>query len=253
MKWVACCYLFEVCATVTSGSKKLSRGPSTAEVDAFLRKVAATPAVKARGERARLIFAMDATASREPTWDRACQIQGQMFEETAALGGLDIQLCFYRGFREFDASPWMSKSDELLARMARVSCAGGITRIERVLRHALAETKQKKVNAVVFIGDCMEEETDTLCHLAGELGLLGLPVFIFHEGYNAIAQRTFKEIARLSNGAYCAFDAASARQLRDLLSAVAVFAAGGRRALQDLGARKGGVVRQLTDQMKRDT
>src|SRR3546814_9870581 len=39
------------------------------------------------GRRGRLIFAMDATASREPTWDRACRLQGEMFKETAALGG----------------------------------------------------------------------------------------------------------------------------------------------------------------------
>ena len=56
-----------------------------------------TPAEAGEG-RARLIFAMDATASREPTWDRACQVQGQMFLETAALGGLEVQLVYYRGF-----------------------------------------------------------------------------------------------------------------------------------------------------------
>ncbi|MBM3512010.1 MAG: VWA domain-containing protein, partial [Alphaproteobacteria bacterium] len=59
---------------------------SRAEVDAFLKKVAQTVPVAAGG-RGRLMFALDATASREPTWDRACQIQGQMFAETAALGG----------------------------------------------------------------------------------------------------------------------------------------------------------------------
>src|SRR3546814_12721854 len=64
---------------------------SSPEVDAFLRKLADTPAPgPASGDkRGRLIFAMDATASREPTWDRASHLQAEMFKETEALGGLE--------------------------------------------------------------------------------------------------------------------------------------------------------------------
>ncbi len=229
---------------------KLPQRSSGAEVAEFLRKVAATPAPTSV-ERGRLIFAMDATASREPTWDTACQIQGQMFTETTALGGLDIQLCYYRGFGEFEATPWLSNSGDLLARMTGVRCLGGQTQIEKVLRHVITEARMKKVNALVFVGDCMEEDVDELCQLAGELGLLGVPAFIFHEGYEPIAERAFKQIARLTRGAYCHFDASSAQQLRDLLSAVAVYAAGGRRALRDFSQRKGGVILQLTHQIDR--
>lgn len=229
---------------------KLPQRSSGAEVAEFLRKVAATPARMSSG-RGRLIFAMDATASREPTWDTACQIQGQMFSETTALGGLDIQLCYYRGFGEFEATNWLSTSADLLVRMTGVRCLGGQTQIEKVLRHVITEAKRKKVSALVFVGDCMEEDIDELCQLAGELGLLGVPVFIFHEGYEPIAERAFKQIARLTRGAYCHFDAGSAQQLRDLLSAVAVYAAGGRRALQDFSQRKGGVILQLTHQIDR--
>lgn len=229
---------------------KLPQRSSGAEVAEFLRKVAATPA-RTSAERGRLIFAMDATASREPSWDTACQIQGQMFTETTALGGLDIQLCYYRGFGEFEATPWLSNSGDLLARMTGVRCLGGQTQIEKVLRHVITEARKKKVNALVFVGDCMEEDVDELCQLAGELGLLGVPAFIFHEGYEPIAERAFKQIARLTRGAYCHFDASSAQQLRDLLSAVAVYAAGGRRALRDFSQRKGGVLLQLTHQIDR--
>ena len=229
---------------------KLPQRSSGAEVAEFLRKVAATPA-RTSAERGRLIFAMDATASREPSWDTACQIQGQMFTETTALGGLDIQLCYYRGFGEFEATPWLSNSGDLLARMTGVRCLGGQTQIEKVLRHVITEARKKKVNALVFVGDCMEEDVDELCQLAGELGLLGVPAFIFHEGYEPIAERAFKQIARLTRGAYCHFDASSAQQLRDLLSAVAVYAAGGRRALRDFSQRKGGVILQLTHQIDR--
>lgn len=210
------------------------------------------PATRAGGERGRLIFAMDATASREPTWDRACQIQAEMFSETAALGGLDVLLCYYRGYGEFEASPWLSSADALLQRMTGVSCRGGHTQIEKVLRQAIEQTKQKKVQALVFVGDCMEEDVDRLCHLAGELGMLGVPAFMFHEGAEPVAQRAFREIARLTRGAYCAFDASSAGQLRDLLRAVAVYAAAGQKALQNFSKDRSEVVRQLTRQLGRD-
>ncbi len=230
--------------------RKLPSTSSREEVDAFLRKVAATPAVKAAGKRGRLIFAMDATASREPTWDHASHIQAQMFETTAAIGGLDIQLCYYRGYAEFDASPWVSDSTDLLRRMTGVFCLAGHTQIEKVLKHALAETTRQGVNAVVFVGDCVEEDVDALCGLAARLGMHGVPVFLFQEGRQPTAEQTFREIARLTKGAWCRFDAGSADQLRDLLSAVAVYAAGGRKALENFGQRRGGIVPQLVHQIK---
>jgi len=220
------------------------------EVDAFLRELAATPAVRpAPGQRGRLLFALDATASRQPTWDRACHIQAEMFKETAALGGLDVQLAFYRGFWEFEASVWLDSAGELLKRMTAVTCLGGKTQIGRVLKHSIAETKRKKVNAVVFVGDCMEEDIDELCHTAGELGLLGVPVFTFHEGGERKAAEAFHQIARLTHGACCPFDANSAQQLRELLSAVAVYAAGGRMALEDYSRRAGGATLLLGRQI----
>ena len=237
---------------MASSDKDLPQKSSKAAIDAFVEQIRSTPVIKPSGERGRLIFAMDATASREPTWDRACQIQGEMFSETAALGGLDIQLCYYRGFGEFEASPWLSSADELLQRMTSVSCRGGYTQIEKVLRHATEQTRQRKVQALVFVGDCMEEDVDRLCHLAGELGMLGVPAFLFHEGTEPVAQRAFREIARLTRGAYCAFDAGSAGQLRDLLSAVAVYAAGGQKALRDFSKDRSEVVRLLTRQLDRD-
>lgn len=227
----------------------LTRPSTGAEVAEFLRQVAAAPVVRAVGARGRLIFAMDATASREPTWDMACQIQGQMFQETAALGGLDIQLCHYGGLGEFDASPWMQSSRALLERMSAVRCRSGQTQIAQVLRHTIAETRRAKVNALVFVGDCVEESVDELCVLAGELALLGVPAFLFHEGNDPVVERAFRQIARLTRGAYCRFDAASPQQLRDLLSAVAVYAAGGRRALDDFSRRTGGVTRQLAHEL----
>ena len=219
-------------------------------VDAFLKKVAATPVVRSGvDQRGRLMFALDATASRQPTWDQACHIQAEMFRETAALGGLDIQLVFYRGFAEFSASAWFHEAADLLKHMSAVTCLGGKTQIGKVLNFAIAETKRQKINALVFVGDCMEEDIDSLCHKAGELGLLGVPVFIFHEGHDPTAAEAFQQIARLTRGAYCPFDASSAKQLRELLSAVAVYAAGGRTALEDYSRRAGGATLLLARQL----
>lgn len=235
-------------------SKNRGKLPSETHTEAavadFLAKLAQTPAPSLAGGRGRLVFAMDATASREPTWDRACQIQGEMFRATDALGGLDVQLVFYRGFGECKSSRWMSSSETLVRSMTSVFCLAGQTQIAKILRHAIIETKKRKVGALVFVGDCMEEEVDELCQLAGELGLLGVPCFLFQEGSDPVAGKAFKEMARLSRGAYCAFDASSAQQLCDLLSAVAVYAAGGRRALEDYGKARGGLVLQLTHQVR---
>ncbi len=233
-----------------AGDRKLPSKSSQGDVETFLKKVAAAPAVRPAGERGRLIFAMDATASREPTWDHACHIQAEMFRETAALGGLEIQLVYYRGFGEFQAGSWATTADALLRTMTRVMCLAGHTQIGKVLRHASAETKAKKVDALVFVGDCLEEDIDQLGQLAGELGLLGVPCFMFHEGRDEVAAKSFQQIARLSGGAFCRFDASSPKQLRDLLSAVAVYAAGGRKALADFSAKHGGVAARLTHQVK---
>jgi hypothetical protein len=231
---------------VTSKGGKLTENSSSANVEAFLREVARTPIRKPDARRGRLVFALDATASRQPTWDRACEIQGSMFEEAASLGGLEIQLVYYRGFRELRSEPWLSDGHRLARQMSAVICLAGQTQIIRVLRHTLAENRSTKVDALVFVGDCMEEDEDQLCAVAGELGLRGVPVFVFHEGGNAVAARAFRQVATVTRGAYCAFDAGSAGQLRDLLSAVAVFAAGGRRALQDFGEHRGGLALRLT-------
>ena len=235
-----------------SRDKKLpTEGRSdSADVDAFLRRVAATPAPVKHGETGRLIFAMDATASREPTWDRACQIQGEMFDATAALGGLSVQLVYYRGFGECRASRWVQDSRALVSAMTAVHCLGGHTQLRKVLRHALDETQAQRVHALVFVGDSMEEDVDELCAIAGELGLRGVPAFMFHEGADPAAALAFRQIARLTNGAYLRFDASSARQLKELLGAVAVYAAGGRKALKDYSRERGEAVLQIAHQIK---
>ncbi len=224
---------------------------SDADVAQFIARLKTTATPAAGGRRGRLIFAMDATMSRQPTWDLALGLQSGMFAEVKTIGGLDVQLVYFRGFGECRASRWVADPAELAGLMTTVQCRGGQTQLGKVLMHARAEAEAGVVNAMVYVGDAMEEAVDDVCARAGALALLGVPVFLFQEGDNLPATVAFKEIARITRGAHCRFDAGSARQLRDLLAAVAVYAAGGRRALERLSQSRGGDgARQLLGQMK---
>jgi hypothetical protein len=221
---------------------------SSAEVSAFLDQV--TTLQPSGAGRGRLIFAMDATMSRQPSWDLALELQADMFKAVKAIGGLDVQLVYFRGFNECQASKWVGDPEALARLMRQVTCQGGHTQIRKVLAHARRESEVAKVNAVVYVGDCMEEDIDELGARAGELGLLGVPVFLFQEGREPRAERAFREIARLTRGAYCPFDAGSSGQLRELLRAVAVYASGGRRALADFSnATRSSAAMHLLEQL----
>jgi hypothetical protein len=231
------------------GSEPAAATPR-AEVDAFLQRARTLAPPLAPGERGRLLFAMDATMSRQPTWDTACRLQGEMFREAASVGGLDVQLLYFRGFNECRASPWVSQAERLGDLMSRIDCRGGHTQIGKVLAHARRETAKAKVQALVYVGDAMEEAVDDLSASAGELGLLGVPALMFHEGHDAVAERAFREIARLTRGAYCRFDLGAADVLGELLRAAAVYAAGGIKALRDLSQRRHAGATLLLQQMK---
>ncbi|ACA16715.1 conserved hypothetical protein [Methylobacterium sp. 4-46] len=196
----------------------------------------------------RLIFALDATMSRQPTWDLACRLQAGMFEATAGLGGLAVQLVYFRGLGECRASRFVADARALTDLMAGIACRGGQTQIARVLRHARAEAAKGPVKALVLVGDAVEEDLDGLCALAGELGLLGVPAFCFREGEDPQALRGFSEIARLSGGAHAPFDRAAPATLAGLLRAVAVYAARGLDGLR-LAAREDAQARRLLGAM----
>ena len=220
------------------------------EIDAFLNRARTLSPPIEPGKRGRLVFALDATMSRQPTWDTACRLQAEMFREAAAIGGLDVQLIYYRGFGECRASRWVSNGEHLAHLMTAIDCRGGHTQIGKVLAHARRESEKARVQALVFVGDAMDEAIDRLAATAGELGLLGVPAFMFQEGHDPVAEQAFREIARLTRGAYCRFDVGSAHQLAELLRAVAVYAAGGVRALRDLSARHGEGALKLLQQLR---
>lgn len=223
--------------------------PST-RVGAFLDQVAKATGSLSGEPAGRLIFALDATMSREAGWRRAREIQKEMFLATDSLGGLAVQMAYFRGLAEFRATDWLRSGEALARAMMGVTCQGGHTQIRRVLSHALQENKAHRTRALVYVGDCCEEDVDALCAAAGELGLVGVRAFMFHEGEDVYAGRVFREIARLTNGAYCPFDWRSADRLKELLAAAAVYAAGGARALTDYSRGRGSAVAGLLSQLR---
>ena len=207
----------------------LARRGAADDIAAFVEAARKVPA--AGSGRGRLIFALDATMSRQPTWDLAQTLQANMFQAAAGLGGLDVQLVYFRGMDECRASNFVSGGQGLAELMSRIGVRGGPTQIRKVLAHARDEARRAKVGALVFVGDAMEEDPDRLAVLAGELALLGVKAFMFQEGGDPAARRTFGEIARLTGGAYGAFDAGASARLAALLRAAAAYAAGGQTAL----------------------
>src|SRR5258707_1690354 len=168
--------------------------PSAAEdIAAFVAKARAM-SPHHPGARGRLVFALDATMSRQPTWDMACALQADMFREAASLGSLDIRLVYYRGFNECRATGWISDSAQLAKLMGKIDCQGGNTQIGKVLSESRREAVASAVRAVVFVGDAMEEQVDDPFAKAGELGLLKVPGFMFQEGHDAAGGPAFREV-----------------------------------------------------------
>jgi hypothetical protein len=230
--------------------RALQSRKESASVDRFLSEVSGARVPSARSTH-RLLFGIDATASRQPTWDLACELHAELFAEAERLGNIAIQLCYYRGSNEFVASQWTTTSSQLREQMVLVTCRGGRTQVRRLLEHALREAIQHPVRAVVFIGDCFEEDAAEVLHLVGQLAIRALRVFIFQEGADSAATRVFRSIAQLTNGAHVPFDAGSPEQLKHLLGAIAQYTTGGRSALQEYANRIGdSSTRLLLSQLK---
>jgi hypothetical protein len=208
-------------------------------VEEFLAKAEFDPAPT----RKRLIFAIDATASRQPTWDAASEVQGQMFLEAGRYGGLDIQLVYFRGWDEMKATGWFGSSMPLVNAMSGVTCRTGHTQLAKVLRHVAREHEKAPVAAVILIGDCCEEPLSDLHEPATALGRAKVPVYTFLEGDIPEGRDAFSLIAEATGGALIPLDANSPNQLRDLLGAVAAYVVGGVEALAD---HRPEVVRLLT-------
>ena len=231
---------------------QLTRSNSLSVQD-FLKKSDEIVPFEKNKNSGRLLFAMDATASREHAWDIACQIQADMFMSTQDIGNLEISLCYYRGYNEFKSYAWSNNAEKLRDQMLQVRCLAGQTQIKRTLEHAIGSCVKQKIKAVVLVSDSFEESIDQVGMIAGKLGMLGVPVFVFHEGNNAAAKNAFQHIAELSNGAYCSFDHNSVAQLKELLCAVATFAVGGYEALQKHSQQGNTIARTIIKQLPKQS
>jgi hypothetical protein len=180
--------------------------------------------------RKRLIFAIDATASRQPTWDLASQVQGSMFLEAGRYGGLDVQLVYFRGFDELKSTKFFGSTMPLVQAMSGVTCRAGHTQLAKVLKHIAREHEQAPVAAAILIGDYCEEMLDDVGQAAGQVKA---PIHCFLEGTTPEGKAAFELIAKTTGGALIPFDANSPNQLRELLGAVAAYVVGGLDALAD--------------------
>ncbi|MEP9353211.1 VWA domain-containing protein [Xanthobacter sp. KR7-65] len=228
---------------LTPGARESAGVPVSggAEVERFLAAARAMPPARAADGQGRLAFALDATGSRQATWSLACDIQADMFAAAAAHGGLDIQIVYYRGSDECRASLFVKDAATLGRLMRKISCEGGLTQIRRVLAHLSREAERTGLKAAIFVGDAVEEDAAELKEAAGQLALRGVRLFMFQEGHDARVEDVFRGLAAVTGGAWCRFDARAPDELRQLLAAVAAYAAGGRVALtarRDAGARR---------------
>jgi hypothetical protein len=199
---------------------------SPTKIDLFLDKLAAKNASSGR-----LIFGLDATASREEMWSRAIELQSGMFDAVSQVGGLEIQLVFYHG-TTCHSSQWMTNAKALEQSMRKIQCIGGFTQIKKILDHACRAHDRAPLSTLVFVGDAAEEPIDSLCASANALGSRGVRALMFLEGNSDEAEKAFRAIVKATNGAFARFSPESAKELGDLLRAAAAYAAGGLKALE---------------------
>ena len=219
---------------VEKAGDELSSADKKGDVAAFLAKTKIVrQSQEAKGlspVTGRLVFALDATMSRQPTWDVACSLQSEMFSVAAEHGGLATQLVYFRGVGECRASRWTRTSDDMVRWMERFDCRAGRTQLGRILQHIKNEARDTHIDAVVYVGDCLEEDPDVIVGLAGDIALKRIPVFLFQEGNDGLASTIFKDIARLTGGAYGQFDPSAKHKLATYLKGIAAYAAAGRDA-----------------------
>jgi hypothetical protein len=181
--------------------------------------------------RPRLVFAVDATASREPAWAAARQVTDALFK--ALPGELDVALAVHGGSHVHTFTAFTTNANTLRDHAAGVSCRAGLTRLLPILSTSL---KQRAVRVVIYIGDVFEESVLHGRRLADSMGAQGTKLIVLHDTADPAARRdaeVFWDLAKRTGGCVLPFDATAPSRLRDLLSAVAVYAVGGEKLLRE--------------------
>jgi hypothetical protein len=202
--------------------------------------------------RARVIFGLDLTSSREANLRKAREATAAMFGAIKGIGTVALKLVYYRGDDECRVSRWHDDPDVLDRYMRELSCEPGKTQIARLLRFVL--TENDPVSAVVFVGDHIEDNPDELVAMAPIFGQRGIPVFVFHEtsmfdSRASAAKPIFQRLAERSGGAYCEFKSSSGGAVRELLTQVAAFSAGGRAGVRQIEGPNTREAQQLQERL----
>jgi len=196
----------------------------------------------------RIILAIDATGTRQAIWDQIGKLQATMFVSGEQKTGLSVQLVYYRGSDECRASKWVSNAQSLYHLMGNIRCEGNIMQLSKVLSHSGKEHSKKRVSALVFIGDTVTEDVETLKEQATKLAKQGFRAIMVQDGIDSHTEKTFRAIAEVTNGAFLRFDQRFPKPLEEALSAAAMFATGGIQGLvrrQDMMSQD--ILRQIQD------
>ena len=180
--------------------------------------------------RPRLVFAVDATASREPAWTAARQVTDALVK--ALPGELDVALAVHGGSRVHTFTAFTANPATLRDRAAGIACEAGTTRLLPILAASL---RQQAVRVVIYVGDVFEESVVEARRLADLMGHQGTKLIVLHDTADPSARRdveVFWDFAKRTGGCVLPFDASAPGRLRDLLSAVAVYAVGGEKLLR---------------------
>ena len=189
------------------------------------------PAETGGSARPRLIFAVDATAARDPAWTTARQVTDALVK--ALPGELDVALAVHGGSRVHTFTAFTNNAATLRDRASGVTCQAGLTRLLPILASSL---KQQSVRVIIYIGDVFEENLPQGRHLADALGARGTKLIVLHDTADPGARRdaeVFWDLAKRTGGCVLPFDSSAPGRLRDILSAVAVYAVGGEKLLRE--------------------
>ena len=179
--------------------------------------------------RPRMVFGIDATASREHAWDTARTVTDSLF--SAAPGGIEVALAAHGGNRLSLFTGFHTDVAPLRRAAAAITCEKGMTRL---LDMAEATLQHPGVRALVYVGDCFEEDPLRAMVLADRMRLRGIRLVVLHDLSSAAREDAhfFAVMAARTGGLVLPFDAASLDALRDVLASLAAYVAGGTALLR---------------------
>jgi len=176
-------------------------------------------------------FLIDATGSREDTWEQAQGIQAKMFKSAAGLQTIRLRLAYFGGDC-LNSPGWMNSPARVAKHMAAVRCRTGLTQIIEGLHSFIQEAPENRAAAIILVGDAFEEDADQAEHAGTMLKKMGIRVFSFIEGNDPTAQSVFQRLAEITGGKFAKFG--SDLPLSDLCEGVALLTSGGEKALDRL-------------------